>query len=162
MITIAKTRDTFVEKSKLIIKVLQFGAKTAKQAAPFGIDSNPLDNYTAIYADTLNAGESVILGYINKKYITEKGEIRIYSLDASGAVKAFAYCRTNGDLELNGSEFSAVRFENLKTAIDNQNLLINAELAKIVVSIAALGGNYVPGTISTNLTNSKSQNVKLK
>ena len=162
MITLAKTRDTFIEKSKLIIKVLQFGAKTAKQTAPFGIDSNPLDNYTAIYADTLNAGESVILGYINKNYITEKGEIRLYSLDDDGAVQAYAFCRKNGNLELNGSEFSAVRYENLKIAIDTQNSLINAELGKIAAALALIGGVYLPGTITTNLTNAKSESIKLK
>lgn len=162
MITLAKTRDTFIEKSKLIIKVLQFGAKTAKQTAPFGIDSNPLDNYTAIYSETLNAGESVILGYINKNYITEKGEIRLYSLNDSGVVQAYAHLRKNGDLELNGSEFSAVRFENLKVAIDAQNVLINAELVKIAAAITALGGVYVPGPINTNLTNSKSETIKIK
>lgn len=162
MITLSKTRDTFVENAKLIIKVLQFGAKTAKQTAPFGIDSNPLDNYTAIYSETLNAGESVILGYINKNYITEKGEIRLYSLNDSGVVQAYAHLRKNGDLELNGSEFSAVRYENLKVAIDQQNLLINAELAKIVASIAALGGSYIATPVSTNLTSSRSPTIKIK
>jgi hypothetical protein len=162
MVTLSKVKDTFVEKSKLIIKVLQFGAKTAKQVNPFGIDANPLDNYTAIYSDTSNAGESLIIGYINKNYITEKGEIRLYSLNDEGEVQAYAYCRKNGVLELNGSEFSAVRFENLQTAIQNQNSLINAELVKIASSISDIDGVYVPGTISTNLTSSKSPAIKLK
>jgi len=71
MITLAKVKDSFIENFKLIIKVLQFGPKTAKQISPFGIDSNPLENYTAVYSETSNAGESVILGYIHKNYITE-------------------------------------------------------------------------------------------
>lgn len=162
MITLAKVKGSFVEKTKMIIKVLQFGAKTAKQINPSGIDSNPLDNLTAIYAETSNAGEAVILGYINKNYITDPGEIRIYSLDVSGAVKAYAYARKDGILELNGSGFSSVRFQNLKTAIDNQNTLINAELAKIQIALVAIGGVYVPGPISTNLTNCESSTVKIK
>ena len=162
MITLSKVKDSFIEKAKMIIKVVQFGPKTAKQVTPFGIDSKPMDNYTAIFAETSNAGEAVILGYINKNYITEKGEIRIYSLDVSGAVKAYAHARKDGVLELNGSAFSSVRFQNLKTAIDNQNILINSELAKIQIALAAVGGVYVPGSISINLTNSESETIKIK
>lgn len=162
MITLAKVRDTFKENSKLIIKVLQFGAKTAKQAAPFGIDSNPPDNYTAIYSETANAGESVIIGYINKNYITEKGEIRLYSLNDAGSVQAYAHFRKNGILELNGSQYSAVLYENLKIAIDNQNLAMNTELGKIATGIAGIGGVYVPGVIVANLDAAKSLKIKLE
>lgn len=162
MTTLAKVRDTFVEKSKLIIKVLQFGVKTAKQASPFGIDSNPLDNYTAIYSETSNAGEAVILGYINKNYITEQGEIRIYSLGDGGAVMAYVYAKKDGTLELNGNAFSSVRFQNLKIAIDSNDALINAELAKIAIAIGELGGSYIVSNVSTDLLNTESTTVKLK
>lgn len=162
-ITLAKVRDSFVEKGKMIIKVLQFGAKTAKQVTPFGIDSNPLDNWTAIYSETSNAGESVILGYINKNYVTEKGEIRIYSLDTKGTVKAYAYAKKDGNLELNGNDFSSVRFQNLKAATDANDALINAELAKIATAINAITPMaYVKGNISTDLSNSESPTIKLK
>jgi len=162
-ITLAKVRETFVEKGKLIIKSLTLkGASTAKQVTPFGIDSNPLGNWTAIYADTTNAGEAVILGYINKDYITEQGEIRIYSIGDDQAVKAYAYARKDGVLELNGSAYSAVRFQNMKTAIDTSDGLINAELAKISIAIGLLGGSYIATNISTNLTSSESATVKLK
>lgn len=162
MITLAKVKDSFLEKSKMIIKVLQFGPKTAKQVLPFGIDSNPLENYTAIYAETSNAAEAVILGYINKNYITEKGEIRIYAADPNGVTKAYAHAKVNGVLELNGSEFSAVRFQNLKTAVDSTNTSINAELAKISTALASLGGVYTPAPVNTNLTSSESPTIKIK
>jgi len=163
MITLAKVRETFVEKGKLIIKSLTLkGAATAKQVTPFGIDSNPLGNWTAIYADTTNAGEAVILGYINKDYITEQGEIRIYSIGDDQAVKAYAYARKDGVLELNGSAFSSVRFQNLKIAVDNNDTLINAELAKISAAIAALGGTYIVAPVDTNLLNIESATVKIK
>jgi len=162
-ITLAKVRETFVEKGKLIIKSLTLkGAATAKQVTPFGIDSNPLGNWTAIYADTTNAGEAVILGYINKDYITEQGEIRIYSIGDDQAVKAYAYARKDGVLELNGSAFSSVRFQSLKIAIDSNDALINAELAKISTAITTLGGTYLVAPISTNLLNTESATVKLK
>jgi len=163
MITLAKVRDSFVEKGKLIIKALTLkGAATAKQVTPFGIDSNPLGNWTAIYADTTNAGEAVILGYINKNYITEQGEIRIYSLGEDQAVKAYVYARKDGVLELNGSDFSSVRFQSLKIAIDNNDALINAELSKISAAITTLGGTYIVAPVDTNLLNTESATVKLK
>lgn len=162
MITLAKVKDSFIENFKLIIKVLQFGPKTAKQISPFGIDSNPLENYTAVYSETSNAGESVILGYIHKNYITEKGEIRMFSLNELGQVQAYSYARKNGILELNGDQFTAVRFENLQSAINEKDSLINAELAKISISISALGGSYVLSNISTNLTDSQSETIKIK
>lgn len=162
MITLAKVKDSFVENLKLIIKVLQFGPKTAKQSGPFGIDSNPLDNYTAIYSETSNVGEAVILGYINKNYITEKGEIRIFSLNDLGEVQAYAYARKSGVLELNGNQFSSVRFENLQNAINAKDSLINTELAKIAVAIGLLGGSYTAANVSTNLTESKSEKVRIK
>lgn len=162
MITLSKVKDSFIEKAKMIIKVVQYGPKTAKQVLPFGIDSNPIENYTAIYAETAKADESVILGYINKNYVTDKGEIRIYSLGDEGAVKAYAYARKDGVMELNGSDYSAVRFQNLKTAIDNKDSLIVAELAKIQAALALIGGVYIPGPVQTNLTNSESETIKIK
>jgi hypothetical protein len=163
MITLAKVRDSFVEKGKMIIKALTLkGASTAKQIGSFGIDSNPIDNYTAIYADTTNINESVIIGYINKHYITEKGEIRIYSLDSNSTVKSYVYAKKDGNLELNGNAFSGVRFENLEIAINNNNTLINAELLKIATAIATLGGTYTFVPVSTNLENTKSESVRLK
>jgi len=163
MITLAKVRETFVEKGKLIIKSLTLkGAATAKQVTPFGIDSNPLGNWTAIYADTTNAGEAVILGYINKDYITEQGEIRIYSIGDDQAVKAYAYARKDGVLELNGSAFSAVRYQNLKTQIELLQSQINSQWPLIASGIATGGGVYTPTNVSVDISSSECSTVKLK
>jgi hypothetical protein len=163
MITLAKVRETFVEKGKLIIKSLTLkGASTAKQVTPFGIDSNPLSNWTAIYADTTNAGEAVILGYINKDYITEQGEIRIYSIGDDQAVKAYVYARKDGVLELNGSDFSAVRFQELKTQIDLLQSQINSQWPLIASGIATGGGVYTHTNVSIDLATSESATVKIK
>jgi len=162
-ITLAKVRETFIEKGKLIIKSLTLkGAATAKQVTPFGIDSNPLGNWTAIYADTTNAGEAVILGYINKNYITDQGEIRIYSLGEDQAVKAYVYAKKDGNLELNGSGFSAVRYQNLKTQIDLLQTQINSQWPLIASGIAMGGGAYTPTNVSVDFSNTESSSVKIK
>lgn len=162
-ITLGKVKDSFLEKSRMIIKSLTLrGATTAKQVTPFGIDSNPLENYTAVYASTTNEGEAIVLGYINTNYITEKGEIRIYSVGDDKAVKAYVYAKKDGNLELNGNAFSSVRFESLEIATNNNDALINAELAKISAAITLLGGSYIVAPVNTNLMNTKSATVKLK
>ena len=163
MVTYSKLKSATIENGKRILKVLQFGAKTAKESYPFGFDSNPIEDMTAIYAETSNVGEAVIIGYINKNQLAEVGGSRMYSLDASGQLKAYAYARASGVLELNGNEFSAVRHENLVQAINAQNQLINSELVKIATAINSVAlGAYVAGSISTNLTSSKSETVKIK
>ena len=163
MITFSKMKSSTIEQGKRILKVLQFGAATAKESYPFGFDSSPLENLTAIYAETTNKGEAVIIGYINKNQIAELGGSRMYSLDSTGNLKAYAYARASGILELNGAEFSAVRFENLLSAINSQNTLINAELVKIAAVLNTLSpGSYVPGSITINLTSSQSPTVKIK
>jgi len=162
MLTFAKVKSSSIEQGKRILKVFQFGAKTAKEVGPFGFDSSAPENWTAIYGETSNKAESVIIGYINKNQLAEVGGSRMYALDSSGEVVGYVYARASGVLELNGSTYSGVRFQNLVQAINAQNVLINAELAKVAVSIAALGGSYAPGTISTNLTSSESPTVKLK
>ena len=46
------------------------------------------------------------------------GGKRLFSRDSAGAVKAFIELLTSGVLHLNGSAYSAVRFEELQTAFD--------------------------------------------
>lgn len=162
MVTFSKFKSSVIESGKRIMKVTQFGVKTAKESYPFGFDSVPPEGWTAIYSETSNKSESVIIGYINKNQLAEAGSSRMFSLGNSGEVSGYVYVRASGILELNGNEFSSVRFEKLVQAINAQNLLINAELTKIAVSISALGGSYIPGTIRTNLTSSESETVKIK
>jgi hypothetical protein len=163
MITFSKFKSSTIEQGKRILKVLQFGAKTAKESYPFGFDSSPLENLTAIYAETTNKGEAVIIGYINKNQIAELGGSRMYSLDSTGNLKAYAYARASGILELNGNQYTSVRYENLLQAINSQNALINAELVKIAAGLNAIvPGSYIPGSITINLTSSQSPTVKIK
>lgn len=163
MITLAKVKSSVIESGKRIIKVLQFGTKTAKEVSPFGFDSSPLDNLTAIYAETTNKDESVIIGYINKNQLAGIGESRMYSLDVDGSLKAYILCDGKGQISLNGNEFSSVRFENLQASLNSQNFLINTELAKIATAINAIvPGSYIPAPVSINVNSSKSNSVKLK
>lgn len=163
MISLAKYSSSIIEKGKRIIKAITIGgATTAKEVYPFGFDSQPPENWTAIYSDTSNKDESVIIGYINKNQLAEVGGSRMYALDSSGEVSGFLYARASGVLELNGSDYSAVRFQELKTQIDLLQSQINSQWPLIASGIATGGGSYTPTNVSIDLSNSESQTVKLK
>ncbi|ASD51623.1 hypothetical protein [Flavobacterium phage V157] len=162
MITFSKFSDAFIDGGKRILKVLQFGAKTADEIAPFGIDSNPIKNMTALYVDTTNSGESAVVGYVNESQLSNKGEVRIYSMDENKAVKSFIWVKNDGSIEFNGNGYSMTRFEPLKQGIQIKDNLINAELAKIATAIGSLGGTYVVTPVSTNIENAKSINLKIE
>lgn len=164
MIITSIFKSSSIEEGKRIIKALIYGgsAATAKEVYPFGFDSQPPENWTAIYSDTSNKDESVIIGYINKNQLAEVGGSRMYALDSSGEVSGFLYARASGVLELNGSDYSAVRFQELKTQIDLLQTQINSQWPLISAGIATGGGSYSPTNVSIDLSNSESPTVKLK
>ncbi len=161
-ISLSKFKSFTIENGKRIIKSMQFGAKTAKESYPFGFDSVPHENFTAIYAETSNKDESVIIGYINCNQLAAIGESRMYALGSNKEVVSFLWVKNNGELWLNGSGFSAVRYSNLNTGLQNQKTAINAELIKIQTAINALGGSYVISPLFLDITAAESPTIKLK
>lgn len=162
MISTAKVKSFFIEAGKRVIKVLQFGAKTAPVVSAFGDDAAPLEGMTAIYAETTANSQPYIIGYINTDHLAELGEKRIYSKTAAGELAAFVWCKNTGDLQLNGADHTAVRFAPLNTALANQNLKINQELAKIALAIGSVGGSYTVAPFEVDISNAESKKVKLK
>lgn len=163
MITFAKLDSTLINNlGKRIIKFFEFGAKTASESMPFGIDSSPIKGMTAIHSQSSNSGESVIIGYINTNQLAESGESRMYSVDQNNVLKAFIWNKKDGKIWLNGNGYSSVRFEPLESALNNQKDLINAELFKIQTAIITLGGTYAKTDVAININSSKSEDVKLK
>lgn len=160
MITLSKVKSYIIEKGKRILKVEQYGAKTAKSASSYGDDSQPLKNMTAIYAETGNNSEQVIIGYINTNQIAGEGEKRIFSQKPDGSIAIAIHLKSNGTCELGGAVDNAVRYIPLKSGIDSKDQLINAELAKIATAIGSLGGTYTVAPISTDITSSKIEELK--
>ena len=160
MISTAKVKQWSIEKGKRVLKILQFGAKTAKVAAPFGDDSNPVKDMTAIFAETTVNGEPYVIGYVNTEMLARVGEKRIFSLKESGALSTYIWLKNDETMELGGSADNAVRFSKLKAGIDTKDELIQAELVKIQAEFSKLGGAYVPGTISTDIEAAKITKIK--
>lgn len=160
MISISKINSSLIEKGYRVFKVLQFGAKTADECAPFGEDSNPLKDMTAVFAETSSGGEPVIIGYFNKNQLAEIGEKRMYSLKQDGSVSSFIWLKNDGTIQLNGTNDNAVRFKPLKNALTQTDTSINTELSKIALAISSLGGSYTPGQVQTDISGAKIDDLK--
>lgn len=160
MITLSKVKSFVIEQGKRILKVQQYGAKTAKVSSSYGDDSQPLKNMTAIYARTGVNSEPVILGYINTQQLASEGEKRLFSQKADGSLSFYIHLKNNGTFELGGAADNAVRFSPLKAGIDTKDDLINAELAKIATAIGTLGGTYTVAPVNTDITSAKITEVK--
>lgn len=154
--------STLTEVGKRVIKIFGFGAKTASDCSPFGVDSNPIKGMTAIHATTSNDAESVVIGYVDSAKLAQSGEIRIFSKDSNGEIKAYVWAKNDGNLLLNGDQYSSVRFEPLKNSLDNTVNLLNIELTKVQTALQSVGGTYNRSDVTTDITNSKSETVKLK
>jgi len=162
-ITLSKTKGSILDSiGRRIYKIFEIGAKTAKECAPFGIDSSVPDEFTAIFAKTSNIGESVVIGYIQRNQLAAVGETRMFSLDPDGNLSAFVWAKNDGSLQLNGDAFTAVRFAALQTALNAEVQLINVELGKIAAGIATAGGSYVVTPITLDISAAESPDVKLK
>lgn len=120
------------ELGRRIVKFFRLGrdTRTDEEAAPYGIDSNPIKDMIAIHVETGEKGKSAIVGYINKNQLAATGETRIYSTDANGLLKTFIWLKNNGEMEVGGNVDFMVRFSGLAEAFnelkDDHNKLVAA------------------------------------
>lgn len=127
-----------------VVKFLRFGlndVQTAVQAAPYGVDSNPIKDMIAIYGATSDKGKPVIIGYINKNQLADVGEHRIFSTDENGVLKTYIWLQADGIMEVGGSVDFMVRFSELKAGFDELKDDLNDMKSKWNTFAAA----YVPG-----------------
>lgn len=136
---IVKIISTEIDKNKSrIIKFLRKGqndVQTSNEAMAYGLDSNPIENMVAIYAETSQKGRTVIIGYINKNQLAAPGEYRTYSTDAAGNMKFYTWLKNDGTYEIGGTVDNMVRFSKLKEAFD--------ELQNDVKTFKAAFGSWV-------------------
>ncbi len=155
-----------------VLKFLRFGksdVQTAIAAAPFGVDSVPIKDTVAVYAQTSDKETKVLIGYLNKNSKAGDGELRLFSVDANGAEKTFLWLKSSGDLELNGNLYNAVRFQQLQTGFDQLKAELNAFITAYNThqhTSTAPGlptvGNTSPGVSATaSIETAKSDTVKV-
>ncbi len=117
---LTKFVSSSIEEGRRILKVLRLGrsdVQTANEAVAFGIDSVPLRDLRAIYANTGQSGTNVIIGYISLSQVSVEGETRLYALDPSSGNKSIdIILRTDGTMEVGGDADFMVRYSALETA----------------------------------------------
>lgn len=160
MITLGKVRSSIIKAGKRILKIEEYGVKTALEVSSFGDDSNPVENLSAVYAKTGENGEPVIIGYINENQLAAIGEKRLYSLKPDKTLAAHIWLKNNGDIQLNGTVDNAVRYQKLDDALQLEVQKINAELVKVQTAIATVGGVYARTPIDINTSAAKIEEVK--
>lgn len=136
--------------------------QTAREAGPYGFDSNPIRNMIAIYAP-IDDGKSVIIGYINKNQLAQVGESRMYSTDADGDLKTYVLCKNNGVLELGGNAKHLARYEELKTGFDQLKADLNTLISQYNLHVHASNGVVTISTATSStasIDSSKTDNVK--
>lgn len=140
---------------------------------PFGFEGVPIKDMIALVAETSELGRNQVIGYIHKNVLAAAGESRMFSLDVNGTVKAYTWCKANGDLLLNGDSNFAVKFNELKTEYNSLKATVN----DIAQKWSDFANNYAPGSPSTtglpatlagkavaqntsNIDNAKNTNIK--
>lgn len=129
MITKSKIKEVLIQSGYRILKVVQYGVKTVDVATPFGEDSHPLKDMTAIFAETGRDGQPVIIGYVHKEKIADIGEKRIFSLKEDGTLSSYIHLKNDETINILGDEDFAVRFTELESGFnelrDDLNNFIN-------------------------------------
>lgn len=134
---IVKVLSTRVVDGFRNVKFLRMGkddVQETEQIAPHGIDSNPVKDMVAIYAPTLQQGEPVIIGFINKKLIDlEPGETSVFSTDENGALSTFIHMLADGTMKIGGDADNAVRYGQTAASINELKDDVN-QLKNLIAS----------------------------
>jgi hypothetical protein len=145
---LANVLGSVIRGTRRIVQVSLFKkAREIPQALPYGVDSAPVREMVAVYANTADMGNSVIVGYVYKDAVAEVGSIRLYSENG------YVYLRANGNLELLGDSKHMVRYEELETGFNSlkQSVtdLTNAFNTHVHATVASLGTPLPPTTVPT-------------
>jgi len=150
-----KLLSTLINAKRLITKVLGLGANdslTAFNIQPPGLDARPIKGMRAVFMDTGNDSEPVIVGYINENSKAAEGEMRLYSVDSNGLEKNYIWIFNDGNIQIGGSADNMVRFSKLQVAFDELkadfNDLVSKYNSHIHITTATVGATAVPGIIS--------------
>lgn len=134
MLNLVKIISTAWDASnRLLPKFFRLGksdVQTAKQVTPFGIDSNPLPEMRALYAQTGENGQTCIIGYIQEDMIAEPGEVRLFAIGGEGNVVNSIHISNAGNIfigvEKPAQDNTFVRYNELNIAITQLTTEFNA------------------------------------
>lgn len=158
MIKVVKLLTTSYDKSKrLISKIQRLGKddiQTAYNLSSYGVDANPPKDLQAVHLITGENGESVIVGYINKNLIAEKGSHRLFSENN------YLHLRQSGQIEIGGTGDHMIRYQGLDNGLQTFITNLNLELVAIAAGIASAGGTYTATPQSMDISASKISEIE--
>ena len=126
-----KVNSTSFNKAKTrLIKFIGWCSNDVKnppECMPYGVDSNPVKDMTAVYIQN-TSGQLVVLGYVNINQVADVGEMRIYSTDKDGGLKGQVWLKNDGSAQSTQNCSPAVLGDKNKTALtDIYNALVNIQ-----------------------------------
>lgn len=165
MISLSRLKEMAIEGGRRVAKVVQFGTKTADVISSFGDDSNPLPETIAIYANTSEVGDDIIIGYLNANQIAEIGEKRIFSLRDDGTLSFSIHLKNDGTCEIGGDTDFAVRYSELETAFNELKGKVNDLIQNYNTHSHAANGGAPPASPATpssaDITTAKIDEIKV-
>jgi hypothetical protein len=133
--------SSFDDAKRRVVKFIRMGkadVQTSIQAAPYGIDSSPIQNIRGVYVQTSTIGKTYIVGYLNVDQKAEPGEFRTYATNSTGTEVFYTWMKTDGTMEIGGAVHNLVRYTPLNTGLQNQNTLISTNLTAILTNLTQL------------------------
>jgi len=166
MITFSTIKEAILEKAQRILKVNQFGVKTADQVSSFGDDSSPINDTLAVYASTSENSDNIIIGYINKNQKSTPGEKRIFSLNQNGELSFSIHLRTDGTCEIGAADDNAVRYSKLESAFnqlksDFNNLVMQYNLHQHTAANGATPPTTQGVATQADISQAKIESIKV-
>lgn len=169
--TIKVNGTSFTKKLVRMVKFARMAfVEETIEVGPFGIDGNPLKNTVAIYAETSKRSQPVVIGYINRDQKAAPGELRIFSKNANGEEQTYIWLKANGTIEIDGNANFAVKFNELKTVVQEiQNDIGSLKAAFnswVVVpndgggALKASSATWAGTPITANIDTAKNANIK--
>lgn len=156
---VVKVISTSLKSAKRLIKFLRYGRADVKEnmeCSPYGLDSNPIKDTRAVYAQTTSASQSVVIGYVNTMQKADVGEFRTFATNANGVEVFYTWMKADGTMEIGGDSDNMVRFSPLEAEFnklrDDFNNFINTKYNLHTHPTAAPGPPSVTVTVGTPST----------
>lgn len=128
------------------------------QYMPMSGDDSPPQNGDLVVVVAIGPAFQVALGVQDSVVPSmQTGEKKLYSRDSGGIIAAFINFMADGNLELNGKAFTAVRFANLETAFNQLKTDLNSHL-----HTNPEGGSVGPSTPQSTADISSAESVTVK
>lgn len=144
---ISKIISTEINKSRLLVKILGKGSadvKKVENVSPFGLETNVPKGYSAVYANTGNKENKILIGIFHTEVLTAVGESRLFSTDEDGVTVFDIHLKNDGTAEIGGNSDNMVRYSELEAAYNQLKDDHDDTVEKLNAVIALLQGNSLP------------------